>query len=273
MASSINAAMFVPIPTPSSAEKCISLSTLSLQLPNNALANSEALFLGRSGVTRITEPRMSRRIAKVQWTWIETKPTLMIEALGGQGTVQINAKILQPEPTPLRQGDVVSLMSPDMATAYDYRVNMPSCLQQSNSQSTYESLASSVSKRKSPNVDASEEFLCAICLEIMAHPVTAVPCGHSFCGLCLVPTTMECPSCRAHLKAKPVPARSLGQAIALLVDSKPDLFSPDDVQQYLARNVPAQPLHPTSLARPKRAKFMSPNNPTGMSAENAIILD
>ena len=274
--------MFVPLK--SGSEHSGGLATLSLSLPKeedpNNQNNNEVLFLGRGGVTRITEPRMSRRIAKIQWTWVEEKPTLMIEGTGGQGTVQINAKLLKAEPVPLLHGDVVSLISPDMSNAYDYRVNMPARLL-CDSQNTLHSLESSGSKRQSPSIDPSEEFACAICLEIMVEPVIAVPCGHAFCGSCLSADVSECPNCRASLIAKPAPSRPLCQAISLLVEYQPDLFSPDDVSHYRSRtassdkpfkNQQQQNHHPKRRA--KRSKLVqSQQNSVGMSAESAIVID
>ena len=269
--SSANAASFVPIH--SALEVGKDRTTLSIQLPSHAHANGTTLFLGRGGSTRISEPRMSRKIAKIQWTWIDAKPTLMIESVAGQGTVQVNAKVLQSEPVPLLQGDVVSLISPDMSNAYDYQVDMPACLKQSDSQSTHELQESSSNKRQSSSIDVSEEFSCSICLEIMVNPVSAVPCGHAFCGECLSANVRECPNCRAALHAKPVPSRPLGQAIALLVENQPDLFSSDDIAQYRSRKNAGIPLHPRSSARPvKRTKFVSLNS-AGMSADSAIVID
>lgn len=270
-----NAAMLVPIY--SASENKGERSTLSLQIPNDALSNKSLLFLGRGGTTGITEPRMSRKIAKIHWIWLDAKPALMIEPVSGQGTVQINSTPLQSEPIALLHGDVVSLISPDKSNAYDYRVNVPARLDQSDSQSTHQSVAKSGQKRKLPNnVDASEEFACSICLDIMVNPVTAVPCGHAFCGACLSANVRECPNCRAGLSTKPVPSRPLGQAIALLVECQPDLFDPDDVEQYRARKNAGQPLHPKPPSRAgKRTKFMAPApaNSAGSSAASAIVID
>jgi len=76
---------------------------------------------------------------------------------------------------------------------------------------------------------------CAICMEIMVAPFTVTPCGHTFCGTCILQWVkheavkgnpradsmgrmfgdapkVSCPKCRAHVMGMPAPALDL-QAI------------------------------------------------------------
>ncbi|TRY55169.1 hypothetical protein DNTS_032659 [Danionella cerebrum] len=65
---------------------------------------------------------------------------------------------------------------------------------------------------------AQDEFLCAVCLDLLKDPVT-VPCGHSFCRICISgfwdqedqKRVSSCPQCRETFSSRP----SLGKNIII----------------------------------------------------------
>lgn len=78
----------------------------------------------------------------------------------------------------------------------------------------------------------AEEFNCAICLELLVHATTMVPCGHSFCRTCVASLTV-CSVCSSKVSTR-VPCRTLDNAIATLVASH-QVFEPDDEHAYQER--------------------------------------
>ena len=63
--------------------------------------------------------------------------------------------------------------------------------------------------------EESEEFICAICLDLYFEPTILDPCEHVFCGSCLGPLgnrLSNCPICRQEIK-KYVPALELYESL------------------------------------------------------------
>jgi Zinc finger, C3HC4 type (RING finger) len=88
----------------------------------------------------------------------------------------------------------------------------------------------------------SEQLCCGICLDLMVHPQTVVPCGHSYCGKCLQSHVTEqqqqqqpeCPECRAAMRSV-VPARQLNGLMETLVTTMPAMFAKNDLEHYHLR--------------------------------------
>jgi len=91
---------------------------------------------------------------------------------------------------------------------------------------------------------------CAICMEIMVAPYTVTPCGHTFCGTCILQwvkhvavknpreqgregTRISCPKCRAHVTAIPAPALDLG---AILEEVVVQMMKEEDKKEWTARH-------------------------------------
>ena len=71
-------------------------------------------------------------------------------------------------------------------------------------------------------VDECEDSTCALCLGILAKPVTACPEGHSFCKSCLTQwlcSKRQCPTCRAKIsrETRLVPNRVAENMISKLL--------------------------------------------------------
>ena len=263
---------FVPIA--SGSEPGEARPVLELQSSPN-VQQSDQLHLGRNGKTKISAPRMSRKIAKVHWIMTATTPELYIQSTGGYGFVHINAKpLLSLQSCHLPNGDIVSLQCPEKLSSYDYRVEIK--LGTTTAQINTATPAPTVTKRQ--KLDPTEEFICAICLEIMVEPVNVIPCGHSFCSSCLTDSVSECHTCRSVLTQRPIPARSLNHAIALLVEYNPGLFATDDVEHYRLRtagtNLAGSANRRKSPTRAsKRVKHATIGTAIGVSADNAIEID
>ncbi|TRZ00421.1 hypothetical protein DNTS_026744, partial [Danionella cerebrum] len=64
--------------------------------------------------------------------------------------------------------------------------------------------------------EAQDEFLCAVCLDLLKDPVT-VPCGHSFCRICISgfwdqedqKRVSSCPQCRETFSSRPALAKNI----------------------------------------------------------------
>jgi hypothetical protein len=85
----------------------------------------------------------------------------------------------------------------------------------------------------------SDEITCAVCLDILARPVTLVPCGHTFCHPCWSDAKRtDCPECRLAVKCY-VPARQIENVIATLA-SVPNLLDEGDKQHYFERTLLSQ---------------------------------
>ncbi|TRY55195.1 hypothetical protein DNTS_032672 [Danionella cerebrum] len=64
--------------------------------------------------------------------------------------------------------------------------------------------------------EAQDEFLCAVCLDLLKDPVT-VPCGHSFCRICISgfwdqedqKRVSSCPQCREIFSSRPALGKNI----------------------------------------------------------------
>ena len=80
--------------------------------------------------------------------------------------------------------------------------------------------------------EASEEVMCAVCMEIIVEATAVVTCGHTYCGTCLK-SLSECPNCRLAVK-QTIPLKGMDNLIHKLVVSQ-SVFCPHDMQQYWKR--------------------------------------
>jgi len=78
--------------------------------------------------------------------------------------------------------------------------------------------------RKQMASELSEEFMCAVCCELLVH-AHALACGHNYCKSCLASWlatgsgaagSKTCPACRAKILADPVPVKSIDNAIDMI---------------------------------------------------------
>lgn len=242
-------------------------------------------FLGRNSTTQIHDPRISRKIAAVAWRFPNDSSasswelTLKLQ-VGTQGKVNVNDMPATTD-TPLFDGDIIAVLASDLTVSYSYRVEIPD---HPTSTTTTTTTSNSGAKKRpapaateaaapaAPTVDVSQEFVCAVCLDILVEAMTAVPCGHSFCRSCIAGNVRQCPTCRTRLVCQPFPSRQLDEAIAQLVDGQPEMFQGDDVEQYYTRSNRTKPPAAASVAA--GAENAIPNKKIkGKSAADAIVID
>jgi Zinc finger, C3HC4 type (RING finger) len=88
------------------------------------------------------------------------------------------------------------------------------------------------------NEKVSEHLCCGICLDLLVHPQTVAPCGHTYCAKCLAGVEKEnddkCPECRT-VMVSVVPALQLKGVIEALVTTMPGMFAEGDVDHYHER--------------------------------------
>jgi len=99
----------------------------------------------------------------------------------------------------------------------------------------------------------SEQIQCSVCLDILVHPRTLNPCGHSLCGSCLASLQQPtCPNCRQTVVSD-VPAVQLEGLISTLVGIH-DLLDADDVEHYHKRK--RQQTVPTPSAASRKVRCL-----------------
>ena len=65
-----------------------------------------------------------------------------------------------------------------------------------------------------------EEFSCVVCQDLVVGAVAVVPCGHIFCGMCLLDWLKDhkkCPTCRATCTAPPIRQHTTDTVVASAV--------------------------------------------------------
>lgn len=100
----------------------------------------------------------------------------------------------------------------------------------------------------------TEDVTCSVCLDVMVHPRTLYPCGHSFCGGC-ISSVDECPTCRQSIHGH-APARTLESLIDTLttVEVSGCSIIPDDDRLHYQERIQKTP-------RPKEPPVPPPLSP------------
>jgi hypothetical protein len=170
--------------------------------PSLQLTAGVPLVLGRNHTTGIALTSISRSAATLSYkegeVWISQG-----------GTTR-----------PLKNGEIISLQKPSEDYAYRLQIGETATATSTTTDTTC------------PLKDASEEAMCAVCMEIMVEATTIVPCGHLFCKTCLS-SLPECPNCRLVVK-QTMPLKGMDNLIHKLVLSG-KVFCPPDMQQYWKR--------------------------------------
>jgi hypothetical protein len=180
------------------------------------------LVLGRNQTTGIALTSISRKAATITYSdgnvWItQQRP----ENLLHENTIRRLAK-----------GDVVCLQKePD---AYAYRVHLHETPNSTTTTTTTPCPTTPTTSSLSTCAlqEASEEVMCAVCMEIIVEATAVVPCGHTYCGACLH-SLSECPNCRLAV-TQTIPLKGMDNLIHKLVLSQ-NVFCPHDMQQYWKR--------------------------------------
>jgi len=94
-------------------------------------------------------------------------------------------------------------------------------------------------------LDVGRVFECASCLGLQVESTALVPCGHSFCRVCVV-RSKQCPLCLEAV-ATTVANMTLDQTIEALANAVPEAFQEDDIAKY--RDVKFRSAHKKQRAR------------------------
>ncbi|CAI5678871.1 unnamed protein product [Oreochromis niloticus] len=109
------------------------------------------------------------------------------------------------------------------------------------------------------NLRAEDQFLCSICLEVFANPVTT-PCGHNFCKRCItqhwdVNMPSQCPMCKETFNTRPqlkVNTLLSGVVSQFKREAQKKVSSSSSSEQQAAK--PQLPCNVFTGARPKALK-------------------
>jgi hypothetical protein len=217
-----------------------------------------AIHLGRNSTTQIADATISRRLCSIYWTG-DRMQTLTASVCKADTKFYVNGVLAPPAASVVfHAGDVIALGMRNGTAVYEYKVVM-----EDNNSATATAAVPAASlgltetaaatpvrspgrKRSAPTTStttttttippsATDEFYCALCLEIQVQSVTLVPCGHCFCGPCCgdATATTECPTCRTAVQST-VPCRALANAICSLAQMD-TFFDDDDLAHYRER--------------------------------------
>lgn len=176
--------------------------------PTLQLSHGLPLVLGRNHTTGIALTSISRMAATITYS---------------------DGKVLLSQGSTIRHlahGDVVCLQK--QPSGYAYRVH----LHETPTTTATTSCPTTTTPTTCPLQEASEEVVCAVCMEIIVEATAVVPCGHTYCGACLNSLT-ECPNCRLAV-TQTTPLKGMDSLIHKLVLSQ-KVFCPHDTQQYWKR--------------------------------------
>lgn len=202
---------------------------------------SQKLSIGRNETTQITDEKVSRILALLEYSGEFAVIKILIEG----HELHLNDDKITESSASLREGDVLYLLS---GKRYGYRVqyygekpDLKLSMEKSQIKQTIQNARHSM----------AEEFTCSICMEILVKTQVCHPCGHLFCESC-VPCIDEfnmnnnrnlkgrkkkqlsCPTCRAS-PIKLSPLKALDNVIWTMTLQGGCYFSKDDVEHYLKR--------------------------------------
>jgi Zinc finger, C3HC4 type (RING finger) len=91
----------------------------------------------------------------------------------------------------------------------------------------------------------AHEFTCVCCMDVMTQATALVPCGHTFCNVCVFydpPQSRleKCPTCREVIKFT-VPNRAVNNALQAMTKKSTQFFSAEDKMSYQDRIAVALP--------------------------------
>jgi hypothetical protein len=160
---------------------------------------SNEVKLGRKGCTKITNRSLPRKLLTLKINK-EGRITLTVHKDFKRHTASMNgAKIGGPDEKPLSltNGAILSLLE---GNRYQYRISLKEdtatktkTLSIPNKRTAATSTDATYDQQT--RLQACEELMCSICMDILCHTVAMNPCGHLFCGGC-IRTTEKCYTCR-----------------------------------------------------------------------------
>ena len=230
------------------------------------------ITLGKNATTQIADSGLKRKCVSLQVR--NQKQLKVLGAIPVQ--VSVNGALVQGDGHSLVAGDILALHAPEIA--YEFQVVVQggslvtmeanpasmliSLVGDDKSNETFRNTDTSVCLTSAApsqqeinqyNDAIADDLACAVCLEIVVHATTLVPCGHTFCRSCLQNTT-NCPTCRGSVQST-VHCRTIDNVIASLVAQQhphPAVFEPDDVEKYRERA--GSQIASTTITRTSRRK-------------------
>jgi Zinc finger, C3HC4 type (RING finger)/FHA domain len=173
------------------------------------------ISLGRNRDTQISKAQLSRHLCRIQ----HDGTALILTPLKGEHSLHVNGRPVT-STTLLKNDDVISLCEQD----YQYQVLL-----------RHHGVLAAPLAPDEPPLDPhglDDEFLCAVCFDIISHASVCVPCSHIFCRDCIA-TTPLCPLCRAGFTINPI--QQVDQVIQKLIRMG-GIFSAEDVGHYIDKN-------------------------------------
>ena len=193
--------------------------------PTIFVFGSNPIILGRNRTTQISMVNISRQLCRIQ----HNGQSLTLVSLKESNALQVNGVPVLSQGTiiTLNDNDIISLLDND----YQYQVVMRQYEQN-------EQFNTTINEESPPPMEEldqhglDDEFICAVCLNIIVKASACHPCGHIFCHDCIHMATF-CHMCRTKMVVMPM--KHVDNVIWKLVKMG-GIFLRDDVEPYLERN-------------------------------------
>ena len=203
--------------------------------PTLFVFGNNPIILGRNRTTQISMINISRQLCRIQ----HNGHSLTLVSLKETNALQINSIPLASQGTivTLNDNDIISLLDND----YQYQVVLKHYEQNEPLNTTTAATITATNNtvvKEGPLMEEldqhglDDEFICAVCLNIIVKATACHPCGHIFCHDCIHMASF-CHMCRTNMIVMPM--KHVDNVIWKLVKMG-GIFPMDDIKPYLERN-------------------------------------